>query len=169
MADLIDRQAANLNKKIFEVTEVTKDEAGEIVALEGTLIRADNPTEVGTALNAKSLSLAMMKYYIAKKEVKFTRNTSTQNLEIEVADEEGIGPVEFSIEMSTNIMSYFRASISGNSNKKILTIAKSKDPEGVGTQEFTIIIKPKLKKVEYNLMPFSVKIIYTSDSVFPND
>ena len=57
MSNYIDRKGNNLNKKILDVEEVTRDESGEIISMKVKIIRDDLPIDViGTPLNAESMN-----------------------------------------------------------------------------------------------------------------
>ena len=57
MTEFVNRRGINLNKKILEVEEVTRDDSGEIINLLVKEIRNDLPVaEEGTPLNAESMN-----------------------------------------------------------------------------------------------------------------
>ena len=57
MSEFTNRSGNNLNKKILNVSEVTRDESGEITSLKVTEIRDDLPvTNEGTPLNANNMN-----------------------------------------------------------------------------------------------------------------
>ena len=58
MNEFVNREGPNLNKKIFCVESVQRDATGEIISINGTLLRNDKDgiTQEGTPLNAEKLN-----------------------------------------------------------------------------------------------------------------
>lgn len=65
--EIKNRIAPDLNRKIFEVEKVTRDQAGEILQIVGKLIRADHPTEEGTRLDETTLTFLINGYRLLTK------------------------------------------------------------------------------------------------------
>ena len=59
----INREAHNLNRKIFDIDKIERDYNGNITAIIGSFIRDDNPIVEGSPMDAKTLTFALNKYY----------------------------------------------------------------------------------------------------------
>ncbi len=153
-----DRQGANLNRKIFEVEKVERDEAGEIIRIIGTLVRADEPEIEGTPLNAENLSLLVDKYYPIRTTATISASVSgmkNDTLKIEIAE-------PLSVSITNNYSQYFTVTNSSKSNDEeiLLVIEAKQDTVGTETTEhnFTVTLTSKETGVKRGTITYTVYI-----------
>ncbi len=159
MNEFTDRQGTNLNRKIFEVEKVEKNEAGEIVRIIGTLLRADDATIEGTPLNAKSLNLMVNKYYVEN--TKATVSTTISGLQTATFTIDIAEPLEVTI--NNDFREYFEVikSPKSNQDKIILELEVKKDPGGSGSiaLSFEVILTSKALEVKRGIITYWVHFI----------
>lgn len=162
-----DRKSSNINRKIFEVEKVEKDESGEIIRIIGTLVRADNPEVEGTPLNAKNLSLLVNKYYVENTTVRIKADGSSSSFatfSIEIAE-----PLNVSIENNYSDLFSVTVSLESTNEEVILDVEAKKDPSGDGDTEydFTATLTSKDTGVKRGVITYTVS--YTPYPTEGND
>ncbi len=110
----INREAHNLNRKIFDIDKIERDYNGNITAIIGSFIRDDNPIVEGSPMDAKTLTFALNKYYFNDNSITIKQGKK-ERIIIETED-------EVKVEINNKNNSIFKVSSSISSNLVTLTI-----------------------------------------------
>lgn len=171
------RTGTNLNNRVLDVTEVTRDNSGEIIQIKGQLSRNDEYITKGTPLNAttfnellKLVNLSLKNYYttgdLEINWVQVEGQLKTATLKISTIEKLDV------IVDNKDISDYIEVAVTTTSNEINITINEKEElnqTTGTTTREFKFDVYLFVKDIDIRIGKIEYTINYINTSMEPID